>query len=553
MRFAGRSRHRGFALGLALSLAVTLATTAFAAPPAALTTGGSLERPRAQRASPAANRSPPSSDQRERPSAKWRATRDRALRHTLDRLLGEPAAASGFWGVYVYSLDRQRVLYDRNGERWFTPASNAKLFALAAALELLGPQYRFHTVVEAGTAPDAAGVITGDLTLVGAGDPSLSGRVYPYQYRAPATPTGALQLPYDPMLAADRLAQQLVARGVTRIAGAVIGDDAYFADDRYGRGWAADDLAQDYGAPVGALTMNDNQRFVEIVPGAVAGAPAQVRLVPGVGAALIDNHVVTGHRTAVTVSGWPGALRLDGEVAVGSAGGVEAIPVRDPALYAAELLRQALLDHGITVVGAARARHRAQGVAMGAPRAGFTLATWESPPLWEILQTTAKVSENLHAELLLRLLGKLRGAPGASGEDGEVAAGERVVAAFEHRAGLAHDDAKLVDGSGLSRLDLVTPAGVVRLLRYMNGQPEASAWRSFFPVAGEDGTLVHRFRGTAAAGVLTGKTGSMTHVHCLSGYVTTRHGEHLAFAIFADNQGQPGHSELDRLAVALVE
>ena len=527
MRFVGRSRHRGFALALAVGLAVTLATAAFAAPPAALT------------------------------------ARDRTLRRTLDRVLdhgtnetGRPAAASGFWGVYVYSLDRQRVLYDRNGERWFTPASNAKLFTLAAALELLGPQYKFHTVVEASAAPDAAGVIAGDLTLVGAGDPSLSGRVYPYQYRAPAPPTGALQLPYDPMLAADRLAEQLVARGVTRITGAVIGDDTYFADDRYGRGWAADDLAQDYGAPVGALTMNDNQRFVEVLPGAVQGAPAQVRMVPPlpkVGAAAIDSHVVTGAATAISITGVPGAWRMEGEVALGSVGEVEEIPVPDPALYAAELLRQALIDHGVRVLGGASARHRALGVAMGAPRAGFTLATWESPPLWEILQTTAKVSENLHAELLLRLLGKLRGTPGSSGEVGEVAAGERVVAAFEHSAGLAHDDVELVDGSGLSRLDLVTPAGVVRLLRFMNGQPEASTWRSFFPVAGEDGTLVHRFRGTAAAGRLTGKTGSLTHVHCLSGYVTTRHGEHLAFAIFADNQGQPGESELDRLALALVE
>lgn len=484
------------------------------------------------------------------PPASTVSARDRALRRRLDHLLNSPEASGGFWGVYVYSLDRQRVLYGHNGERWFTPASNAKLFTLAAALQKLGAQYRFHTVVEAAAAPSPAGVISGDIVLVGSGAPGLSGRAYPYQYRPPPPAGAALALPYDPMLAADELARQLVARGITRIEGAVIGDDRYFADDPYGRGWAADDEADGYGAKVAALTMNDNERFAEIVPGRALGEPAQVRMLPAVGASPIQNHVITGRANAVTISGMPGHLRLDGEVALGSAGVIEGVPVDDPALYAAELLRQALIDDGVTVTGPAQARHRALGQPALTSADGFELANRASPPLWELLQTTAKVSDNQHAELVLRTLGKLQGSPGA---DGEAAAGERVVQAFLQQAGLGADDALLVDGSGLSRLDLVTPAGVVRLLRYMNAQPDAATWRSLLPVAGEDGTLAHRFRGTAAQGRIQAKTGSLTHVRCLSGYATTRAGEHLAFAILADNQGRPSETELDRLALALVE
>jgi len=471
--------------------------------------------------------------------------RDRALARRLRHLLANPRFQQGFWGVYVYSLDRQRVLFQSNGERWFTPASNAKLFTLAAALHLLGSDYRFHTGLEATAAPDADGVVAGDLVLRGGGDPSLSGRPYPYRVDPPPP-----RLPFDPEAVPRALARQVAARGIRRIEGDVVGDDSAFAPDPYPRGWAIGDMMWDYGAPVSALTLNDNTRFLQITPGAAVGAAVATRFAPALEAPRLENLATTGPagsaaRLRLRPDPLTGALRLTGTLALDSPGDLEALAVPDPARFAAQLLRQALLRQGIAVDGVARARHAA-----AAPAPGYPLGGWDSPPLAEILQATAKVSQNLEAEIMLRQLGKLRGGMATS------AAGEAVVAAFLRDAGLNASDDALVDGSGLARQDLVTPAGIVRLLAYMARQPEAGAWRGLFPVAGRDGTLQHRFLHSPAAGRLRGKTGSLSHVNSLSGYVTTAAGEHLAFALLSNNNDLPAAAvrhQLDRLGSALAE
>lgn len=475
--------------------------------------------------------------------------RDRALVRSLDQILGNSQFQQGFWGVYVYSLDRKRVLYNSNGDHWFTPASNAKLFTLAAALHLLGPDFRFHTAMQSSAPPDPSGVITGDLALIGVGDPSISGRHYPYRNDPPAP-----ALPYDPEAVPRALAQQLVIRGVKRIAGDIIGDDSYFRNDPYPDGWTIGDTLWDYGAPVSALSVNDNTRFLQIVPAAVPGAPPNLRWSPALLPPNLRNLATTlpaGSRTRLRLQqdAASGDWNLTGGIAAGSAGELEALAVRDPALYAAQLLRQALLDAGIAVSGSARAQHDVPSVR------GFELGAWDSPPLAELLQATAKVSQNLEAEMMLRVLGKLRGsAPPGAPAVAEAASGAVVVRTFLHNAGLAATDAALNDGSGLSRLDLVTPAGVVRLLRYMRQQPEAQAWQALLPVAGVDGTLEHRFVHTAAAGKLEAKTGSLSHVNSLSGYVVTRHGETLAFSLLSNNVDRPAaeaRAQLDRIANAL--
>ncbi|MGH9394526.1 MAG: D-alanyl-D-alanine carboxypeptidase/D-alanyl-D-alanine endopeptidase, partial [Terriglobales bacterium] len=345
--------------------------------------------------------------------------RDRALVRSLDRIVDAPGFQQGFWGVYVYSLDRKRVLYNHNGDRWFTPASNAKLFTLAAALHLLGPEFRLHTTLQASVPPDDAGVIAGDLSLVGVGDPSFSGRTYPY-VNDPATP----QLPFDPGKVPRVLAQQLVARGVKRITGDIVGDDSYFDFDPYPDGWAIGDEMWDYGAPVSALTLNDNTRFLQIFPGAAPGAAPRLVWAPAADPPKLRDLAATtaaGGRTRLRLreDAATGELVLEGGIAADSPGELQALAVRHPARYAAELLRQALLDAGVVVEGQARARHAP------APGAGYVLWQWDSPPLAESLQVTAKISQNLEAELMLRLLGKLRGA-GASGGS-EAAAGEAVV------------------------------------------------------------------------------------------------------------------------------
>ena len=507
---------------------------------------------------------------------------DSALTRSLDRILGKPAVhQGGFWGVYVYSQSRRRVLFDHHGENWFTPASNGKLFTLAAALHLIGADYRFHTVLESDRAPSPDGVIRGDVVLVGSGDPSLAGRAYPYRYVPPPLPGAAPQpavAPYDTHAVAQRLAQLLVARGVKRVAGDIVGDDSYYANEPYPPGWSMDDKIWGYGAPVSALTMNDNERFLLVDPGAAVGRPAHLRVDPALNAPLLINRTVTapkGTATDIEIEPDPQsrALIVTGPIAVAGSGDVEEVAVLHPALFAAAMLRQALVESGIEVDGVARARHRRETVPSPvetAPR--FQLGELTSPPLSQIVQVTAKVSQNLEAELMLRLLGKLRGAtapavpgtvdgiaarpvPGEPRVENEREAGERVLQAFLHQAGLGPQEVFMLDGSGLSRYDLVEPAGIVHLLVYMAAQPEAATWEGLLPIAAVDGTLDDRFRGTPAAGRIHAKTGSLSHDYTLSGYVTTRGGDHRVFSLMVNNNARPSHashSGLDAMGVAIT-
>ncbi|TAN21421.1 MAG: D-alanyl-D-alanine carboxypeptidase/D-alanyl-D-alanine-endopeptidase [Acidobacteria bacterium] len=479
---------------------------------------------------------------------------EKVLQRRLGQILRGPGFQHGFWGVYVYDASRRRVLFDHNGERWFTPASNAKLFTLATALSLLGSNFRFHTVVQSTAAPDAQGVIAGNVVLVGAGDPSLSGRSYPYEVPPPEP-----ALPYDPSAIPLLLARSLAGRGVTQIKGNIVGDDSYFTDDPYPVGWAIDDMLWDYGAPVSALTLNDNTRFLQIYPGPRPGALPRLVWTPALNPPATENLIRTGAagsatRVDLNLDPATGALRLTGMMALDNPGVLEALAVRHPALYAGQLLKQALEAQGIKVEGKVIACH--SNCLSGPP---YQLTAWQSPPLAEIEQVTAKVSQNLEAELLLRVLGKLLGNSASPAHDpspdAETRAGEAVVHGFLYQAGLNATDTALIDGSGLARSDLVTPAGIVRLLLYMDRGQEAKAWHALLPVAGEDGTLQHRFLHEAATGRLDAKTGSLSHVNSLSGYVQAREGDTLVFSILSNNVNRPNaavRKQIDQIANLLA-
>ncbi len=523
----------------------------------------------------------------------------------IDRLLDQPDQQRGFWGVYIYSLDRHRVLYDRDGERLFTPASNTKLFTTAAALALLGPGYRFHTAVQTTTPPDAMGVVHGDLVLVGDGDPTLSGRQYPYRYQGPNDLP-----PYPPDQAIQELADQIARRGVKVVDGAIVGDDSYFANEHYAEGWSQDDLVWGYGAAVSALTINDNERFVEVWPGPAVGQPAMVRLAPDDGSLIIENRVRTTAASSprdIELYRDFGSRRLIvwGTMPAGSAMDLETAAVQHPARWAARLLKRALRQRGIEVLGDVEAHHltpawlaapeqKPQPVA-AAPRlaeqsarlspareaqpqrptdrgphklrlwgggaasesgavaphpASFTLASLQSPPLWQALQVIDKVSQNLHAELMLRLIGKIKNG------DGSLAGGLAARSVFLTQAGLTAHDYYFRDGSGLSRENLVKPQAITNLLIYMDSQPYAALWRSFLPIAGQDGSLERRFGHTLVQGRIFAKTGYVEHVHTLSGYATTLGGEHLAFSIMVNNDDMPGRQVtqvIDAICEAMIQ
>ena len=517
-----------------------------------------------------------------------------ALGQRIDAILADPALSSSQVGVSVTTIEG-KPLYEHNDGRLFVPASNVKLITTAAAYGLLPVEtLSWTTSVAAAGEIDSAGVLHGNLVLLGVGDPTLSIRPYPYKpppppgsAPAPAPATNAAEngvpavpKPVDPMLPLDLLAQQVQQDGVRSVEGDIIGDDSFFLDQSYGQNWSWGDLQWDYGAPVSALTFNDNVVFVNVLPGEHPGDKAVVTVEPETNYYELDNRVVTssaGVPKRVGIHRDPGSktIVLWGSLPPGDSGMKEPMSIEDPAEFVAQLFRIMLERRGITIRGKTRARHGdaeqffdqqilhpmippAAGTAASSivnPSASAStpaqpeqpdlnqspnkvLAEHFSGPLLDDVRVTNKVSENLHAELALRLAGKLRGYGGSF--EGGVAA----VKQFLLQAGLKEDEFTFLDGSGLSRRDLVTPAATVQLLIYAARQPWGPAFEESLPVSGVDGSLSERFQKTPASGLIQAKTGSLSHVNALSGYGQTQAGKRFVFSIFCNNHNLPASKVL---------
>jgi len=472
-----------------------------------------------------------------------------SLARSIDRLLASsPAARGAFWGIQVTDLKAGRTLYQLNSDRLFVPASNTKLLTTALALVRLGPQFTFETRVTAPRTPDRDGCIHGSLRLVGGGDPNLSARAIPYQ----PEPARAAPAPGYALAALAELADQVAAKGVKCVDGDIIGDDTWYVWEPYADGWSIDDPTYEYGTAVSAIAVNDNTVTVSVSPGAREGDPAAVALNPAVEYYVIDNRlrtVAAGGERAIHVHRAPGSLTLEltGTIPLGGRGEELALGIEDPAKYAAVALRQLLEARGITVSGTAVARHLLPGEAP-AGSAFVVLARRVSAPLVEDLRIIDKASQNLHAELALLAVGRARRGVGSR------AAGLDELHTFLTEAGIDDASYSIEDGSGLSRPNLVTPAAVVKLLRYMYETPERDTWISFLPVAARDGTLAGRFDDTPAAGRIHAKTGSLAHVNALSGYAQRRDGSWVAFSILVNNSNQSAaavRSVMDKICILI--
>src|ERR1700677_1114977 len=489
------------------------------------------------------------------------------LQDRIAAVLSAPDLARGFWGIEVVSASTGKLLYSQNSEKLFTPASNTKLFTTAAALALIGPDYKFRTTVETTGTLDRYGRLNGDLVLVGRGDPNLSGRELPYDLKT--------QRNDDPIQALESLADALVQKGVKFIDGDIVADDSYFAFERYGEGWSQDDLVWSDGAPVSALTINDNVVFVNILPADRPGEKAFVSLKPFADYYHLDNRIITtpaGTGRKFFVNREPGSmvLTLWGNMPVDDAGTNEALAIDDPAEFAAVLFRQLLEKRGIVIYGHQRTRHTELSslstfsVTTIAPSHGgsdgqfdplkasqpTTLASYESKPLLQDLRVINKVSQNLHAEILLRLLGRERG------NAGTIEGGLEVVRGFLTQAGISNDQYLFYDGSGLSRQNLVTPHAIVQLLTYSATQPWGAAYKSTFPVGGVDGSLTDRLTSSHLQNRILAKTSSLGGVKALSGYATTDAGQAVVFSILSNNFNLPtkrGTDAIDELVQAIVE
>jgi D-alanyl-D-alanine carboxypeptidase/D-alanyl-D-alanine-endopeptidase (penicillin-binding protein 4) len=445
-----------------------------------------------------------------------------------------PALERAHLGIRVVDL-KGNVLFEHNARNWFIPASNTKLYSTAFALSKLGANHRMTTRVVA---------VNGDLRLIGGADPSLSGRAYPYDKTKEWG---------DVAPGIEALADQIVARGIRRIEGGIVGDDTAFVWDPFPNGWSIDDPLFEYGAPVSALTLQDNAVKLSVTPGAAAGDPASVLLSPDLGIFTLVPDVRTlakGERARVRVDrpAHTSELRVHGTIAIGGRDYENLFAVDDPALYAARALEAALLQRGVVIRNPATVRHRTS-VDEVIDNAGVEVAKLESRPLAEIVQVVNKVSQNLHAEMLLREAAR-KDRIAISREDAITQLREFLTNEIK----LGKDDVNFEDGSGLSRLTLLTPEATTRLLVHMANSPERDAWIESLPKGGEDGTLSRRFNGSTKR--VRAKTGSLSHVSALGGYLDhPRHGT-LAFTVLLNNYNTPtaeARAGIDKLVMTLLE
>ena len=509
--------------------------------------------------SPAATPSAPSPVVQTKTATSTKALAE--LRNRISEIIDKPELASAMVGIKVASLDTGRVLFEENAMKLLRPASNMKIYTVATALDRLSPDYRFTTSVYAPTKPDSSGVIKGNLTIFGRGDPSIAARFNNGDY----------------FKGIDDLATRIAAAGVKRVDGDLVGDESYFVGPQYGSGWEWDDLTWYYGAEVTPLTVNDNALDLFIKPGSEVGKPAVITTGPPDPLLKIVNRVTTlsrGTRRDISISRDLGedVITINGSIGLDDKGYTGGIGISHPAMLFMYLLRTSLAQRGVTIKGQSRTEtfeskqnsqspgrlYALTSLPQGLPTPPTEIATLQSPPLSLIAAQTLKPSQNLYTELILRTLGKVSPAPtttpsniGLTTED----QGLETVRAFLKGVGIRPESLVLSDGSGLSRNDMITADASVQLLTFMSRHRYAAFFREALPIAGVDGTLRTRFRNTPAENNLRAKTGSLSSAASLSGYVTSAAGEKLVFSIMVNNYPRDVEPRLiciDPIAVLLA-
>jgi D-alanyl-D-alanine carboxypeptidase/D-alanyl-D-alanine-endopeptidase (penicillin-binding protein 4) len=424
------------------------------------------------------------------------------LTHALDQILDAPALKGGITGAVVQRVGDGQMLYEHNADTRLLPASNRKLFTAAAALELLGDDFTYTTQVRATAKPDADGTLHGDLVLHGVGDSSLK--------------TADL----------DDLAAQVAKAGVRRIIGSVIGDGSVFTDGPYGFGWEWDDFDDEEFPQIAGLEVDDGDVAVQVAPGAAVGAPAAVTLEPPTGYVPLFNQTTTADKDTASslqiVRPYAqNGLRITGRMPVGKTA-TQNLPVEDPPRYTATVFALCLTRHGITMTGSTTE-------VKASPDTPIILASHTSIPLAPYLALMNKPSDNLLAESLIRTLGAVKG------QGGTYDAGHAVEMPFFQKLGVDVASIALVDGCGVGRRNFVTARAVGQLLVGMHRQSDWKVYYDSLPIAGVDGTLKRRMKGTKAEGNVHAKTGTLSQVRGLSGYLTGSKGEVYAFSLLMNN------------------
>lgn len=449
----------------------------------------------------------------------------------IEARLDDPALAESHWGVLIESIESGEIWYERNADRLFVPASNQKILVAAAAYRSLGPDFTFTTTVRhAGEISD--GILRGDLVVVGNGDPTIYNKFFSHSHDV-----------------FKKWARELKDRGIRRIAGNVVGDDNLWEDQHVGRGWPQNEITPWYYAEYGPLAFNENYVDVRFVPPATVDG--ELLIEPNVESGyftLINNiEIVESGRSNVTMDRpmFSNTITLAGTVVAGGSPFVETPTITNPTLFYASALHEVLQAEGIEVDGEAVDCDEVGGWG----DRGQTLPvliTHSSPPLREIIPPFMKRSQNMNAENLVYAMGWHENGFGS------FHGGRRVVERELAALGIDAERLRFADGSGLSRYNHVTPRQIVAINRGMYVSDLRDLWLESQAVAGVDGTLRRIPKESPLFNNVRAKTGTLSSVRSLSGFITTAGGELVLFSIL-NNGSLRGSSAVDAVSHDVLE
>lgn len=457
--------------------------------------------------------------------APWKASQVASLQRTIAKLLAAPTLRGAQVGLIAIDTARGTTLYSQNADQEFMPASNFKLLAGSAALNVLGAAFAYTTSVASDAAPQN-GTITGNIYLQGGGDALLSAKDL------------------------DAAAAAVAAQGVQSISGSVVTDATHFDAVRYGYGWSWDDLPFYYAPVVSALELEDGVVHMYFSPAPAAGQPASILIQPSSTAFAVDNQLMTGppksKDTSELVRPWnqPATIRITGSYPADAKTSGDVHPaVPDPESYAGDVFAKALAAHGISVAGPTQSGKT--------PAAAATLWTKQSEPMPQLLADFWYPSDNLMGEMFLKELGyRLKGAPGS------VENGRTLENQYLKSAGIDPQTVTISDGSGLSQYDRITPRDLLLILQNDWNSPNRDIVLNALPVTGVRGTLRNSYKGTAAEKNVFAKTGSISHVRTISGYVKTKTHGPVTFSFMINQwmgEDQPhGAADLANLRGAVL-
>ncbi|MCL5035442.1 MAG: D-alanyl-D-alanine carboxypeptidase/D-alanyl-D-alanine-endopeptidase [Bacteroidetes bacterium] len=440
------------------------------------------------------------------------------LRKELASRFHDPEFFNAFWGVKIQSLKTGQIIYQQNANKSFMPASNLKLYTTSAALTMLTPEFRYVTKLET-NGSTAGGILTGDVYLKGSGDPTICGRY-----------NGG-----NVILTFQQWADSLKAAGIREIKGNIVGDNSAFDGSAYGAGWAADYETDWYAAQMGGIVFNDNCVDMTVTAGDSVGAPARISWNPNTKYISVVNETVTtppdsnppGYYISFHRAWSSNVVHVSGDFPINKPAWHESISVDNPARYAATVLKEVLEREGITVDGEAEDIHEAR--IKPDYESATTLATYTSPELSVIVETINKRSQNLYAEQLFRTMGMVFFG------HGNMRTGRYVAYPLYSRWGIDTTRIQMHDGCGLSPDDMVSPTTTVSVLTAMYHGKYFKPFYESLPIAGVDGSLRYRMKGTAAENNVHAKTGTIEHVSSLSGYVTDKDGEVFVFSMMVNH------------------